>query len=104
MMLVLFLKLIVAHCLCDYPLQGDFLSKAKNHKAPIPGAPFYQALIAHSIIQGGAVWLITGKLWLGAMEATAHAIIDYLKCDGRISFNQDQALHIGCKAIWCVLV
>ncbi|MFM1977463.1 MAG: hypothetical protein RL145_2309, partial [Pseudomonadota bacterium] len=36
--------LIVAHFICDYPLQGDFLSKAKNLTAPIPGVPWWQAM------------------------------------------------------------
>lgn len=31
-MTVLF-ALLIAHALCDYPLQNDFLSKAKNHTA-----------------------------------------------------------------------
>lgn len=35
--------LIAGHFLCDYPLQGDFLSKAKNRVNPIPGVPWYQA-------------------------------------------------------------
>ena len=31
-MLELFALMVFAHALADYPLQGDFLSKAKNHK------------------------------------------------------------------------
>ena len=31
-MLHTLLLLIAGHALCDYPLQGDFLAKAKNHK------------------------------------------------------------------------
>jgi type IV secretory pathway VirB3-like protein len=96
-MLLLFFKLAVLHCLCDYPLQGDFLSKAKNHTAPIPGVPWYQALMAHAVIQGGAVWLVTGSLWLAAIEIVLHAVTDYLKCANRISFNTDQAIHLLCK-------
>lgn len=36
MMELLFI-LIAGHALADYPLQGDFLAKGKNHKAPIAG-------------------------------------------------------------------
>lgn len=25
---------------------------------------------------------------------------DYTKCAGRLTFNQDLALHIACKALW----
>jgi hypothetical protein len=95
--------LLAAHAVCDYPLQGDFLARAKNHTAPIPGVPFYQALGAHAFIHGGAVALITGSLWLGLAETILHAAIDYAKCDGRTSLNQDQALHVACKCLWAVL-
>lgn len=99
-MIEMFAALIVAHAVCDYPLQGDFLSKAKNRTAPIPGVPWQQALGAHAIMHGGAVWLITGSLWLGLAETVAHALIDDAKCRGRLSFNADQALHVVCKLLW----
>lgn len=102
-MIELLAVLIVGHALADYPLQGDFLSKAKNHKAPIPGVPWYQALLAHSAIHGGAVGLATGSIWLGLMEFAVHNLIDYMKCDGKISFNQDQLFHIICKIFWVVI-
>lgn len=97
-----FLLLICLHAIGDYPLQGDFLSKAKNHLAPIPGVPFYQALFAHGAIQGLPVALVLNP-FLGVCEFAAHCIIDFLKCDRRISFNADQALHIACKIIWVLI-
>jgi hypothetical protein len=57
---LLLIALLTAHALADYPLQGDFLSKAKNRMAPIPGVPWRQALGAHAFIHAGAVALITG--------------------------------------------
>ena len=104
MYFLLLFKMIFVHCLADYPLQGDFLSMAKNHKKPIPGVPWYQALGAHSAIQSGGVWLITGSLLCATLEFIAHALIDYLKCDGKISFNEDQAAHIVCKVLYCALI
>jgi hypothetical protein len=98
-----FVLLLMAHCLADYPLQGDFLSKAKNPKAPIPGVPWYQAMTAHAMIQGGFVYIIMGSLLLGMLEVVAHFVIDYAKCQGWLSFNQDQGLHIACKAVWITL-
>lgn len=95
--------MMAAHALADYPLQGDFLSKAKNRSAPIPGVPWYQALGAHAIIHGGAVALITRSPALGIAEAIVHAITDDLKCRGKLSFNQDQAIHLACKALWLAL-
>lgn len=101
--LEMFAALCVAHAVCDYPLQGDFLARAKNRAVPIPGVPWYQALGAHALMHGGAVWLITGSLWLGLAEMVAHAVIDDQKCAGRLTFNQDQALHIVLKAVWVSL-
>jgi len=95
--------LLAAHALCDYPLQGDFLARGKNHKAPITGVPWWQCLAAHSMIHGGAVAALTGMWWMGAAEAALHAVIDYGKCDGRYGFNADQAFHILCKALWAAI-
>lgn len=100
---VQFGALIAGHALCDYPLQGDFLARAKNRAMPIPGVPWYQALGAHAIIHGGAVALLTGVPLLGLAEVVAHAAIDDAKCTGKIGFNTDQALHIACKALWVFL-
>lgn len=101
--MLLFL-LIAGHALADYPLQGDFLAKGKNHKAPIDGFPFWHCLIAHSIIHGGMVALITQNVWLGLAETIAHTAVDYGKCDGRYGINVDQALHIGCKILWVIIL
>jgi hypothetical protein len=100
---ILFL-LIAGHALADYPLQGDFLAKAKNHTAPIPGVPWYQALMAHSAIHAGFVGIITGSLLLAVLEFIAHTATDYAKCAGRISYNTDQAIHIGCKVLWFLIL
>jgi len=102
-MIELFALMIVGHALADYPLQGDFLSKAKNHTAPIHGIPFYHALGAHSAIHAGFVGVITGSIWLALAEFFIHTATDYAKCDGRISYNTDQAIHIGCKVFWAAI-
>lgn len=91
--------LIVGHAICDYPLQGDFLARGKNHKAPIPGIPWQVCLAAHSIIHGGAVTLITGSVLFGVIEALTHALFDHQKCEGVIDFNTDQLLHTQVKIL-----
>lgn len=96
--------LIVGHAIADYPLQGDFLAKAKNHTAPIVGVPWYQALAAHSAIHAGFVGMITGSIWLALAEFLIHSATDYAKCDGRISYNMDQAIHIACKVVWVMIL
>lgn len=98
--LELFLLLVLLHYLADYPLQGDFMAKAKNAYAPIPGVPWWQAMLAHSFIQGGMVAIATESVLLGAGEATVHFIADHMKCAGYLSYSQDQAVHIGCKLAW----
>lgn len=103
-MAVLLFQLIALHCLCDYPLQGDFLSKAKNHTAPIPGVSWLTALMSHACIHGGAVWLVTGSLLLASIEIGIHAFTDYQKCAGRISFNEDQTVHVLCKLAYVFFV
>lgn len=100
---VLLFWLLVAHVICDYPLQGDFLSRGKNHRAPLPGIPWWQCLFAHALIQGGGVALVTGSLWLGVAETIAHATIDFGKCLGQYDFNADQATHLCCKGAWAII-
>ena len=97
---VLLFVLLLWHALADYPLQGDFLAKAKNRLAPIAGVPWWQALAAHSMIHAGGVALITGSLWLGVAEFVVHFITDDAKCRGRIGFNTDQLIHVACKVAW----
>lgn len=127
--LALFFALVIGHALADYPLQGDFLAKAKNHTSPIPGVPWYQALTAHALIQAGIVWVITGSSDLALLEFVCHWCIDRWKsgdplrpsfascrCDGIMqdckrcraartytperSFDIDQLLHVVCKVGW----
>ena len=92
--------LIGVHALADYPLQGEFLSREKNRTLPNHLIPWYHAMGAHAVIHGVFVSLITGVWWLGVFEAIAHFVIDDDKCLGKISFNTDQMLHIGCKLVW----
>jgi hypothetical protein len=95
--------LFFAHFLMDYPLQGDFLARAKNRFDPIPHVPWWQALSAHSFLHAGAVYFVLGIWWIAALEFATHWVIDYKKCEGELTFNQDQALHLGLKVVWVVL-
>ena len=94
-MITLLLLLLFAHALADYPLQGDFLAKAKF--GTIPGIPGWYALATHSLIHAGFVLWLTDSLVLFTVEFVAHYLIDTLKIKRRISFMIDQALHIACK-------
>ncbi|MNU19478.1 hypothetical protein D3C71_77060 [compost metagenome] len=94
--------LLVGHAICDYPLQGDFLSQAKNRFTPV-GKPIWRhALMAHGLIHGGAVALVTGFVFLGLLEVIVHIVTDHCKNKGLLTFAQDQWIHYGCKVAWAL--
>jgi putative copper export protein len=94
--------MLIGHALADYPLQGDWLSKAKNQTLSlVPGEVIWPgALACHAAIHAGAVMLATGSWLLAGLEFVAHALIDLTKCSGRLSYNMDQAMHVLCKLVW----
>ena len=132
-MLVL-IYLLAGHALADYPLQGDFLARQKNHKLgrcscgkdivhvidqhwrlstsgevctydghwhkPVNSFGWKKSLLAHCLIHAGMVALVTQNWILGVLEFCVHWPTDYSKCDGKITANQDQAIHYGCKLLW----
>lgn len=101
---------LVGHALCDYALQSEAMGAAKNRRKNLPAEhgpefpPWYYWLSAHSLIHGGAVYLVTSSWVLGALESVLHAIIDHLKCKGRISIHQDQGLHVACKLVYVLFL
>lgn len=96
------LWMLIGHALADYPLQGDWLSKAKNPTlTPIPGEDIsLLALACHCAIHAGAVKLATGSWLLAFGEFGMHGAIDFMKCRGRLGYNADQLLHVACKFAW----
>lgn len=97
---------LVAHFVCDYPLQGDFLARGKGSFAePLYGVPWWHCMTAHSMIHAGGVALVVGLItgnwtWavvMGAAEAALHFVIDVMKCRKITGINTDQALHVVCK-------
>jgi hypothetical protein len=116
--------LLLAHFVCDYPLQGDFLARAKNPANPVAGVPWTQAMLAHCAIHAGGVYLATGSWGLALAELVAHGLIDTAKCMGmlgrsgeytadrlvwdghaadRRAFHIDHLLHLACKVWWFLL-
>lgn len=125
--------LLAGHAICDYPLQGDYLAKGKNHgiatcvcgkdivhvkdefwrlsnsgevanashyHRPSHPKPWLRHLFDHCIMHCAMVLLVTGSIELALAELGIHMLTDWLKCDGRISANTDQAIHYGCKVLW----
>jgi hypothetical protein len=105
----MFFWLLVGHAVCDYPLQGDFLARAKSHRNPVRAAngqafPWPVALMAHAIMHAGAVALVTGSVALGVVEYGLHIATDYATDEGWTGgYWGDQAAHVGAKALILVL-
>lgn len=110
--LELLFKFLVGHALADMALQSDAMSKGKNrNKKPdyIPPGQKYVAcwpywLSAHALIHGGAVYIITGNLFLGIFETVAHWLIDFAKCENKTNPHTDQLLHFICKLIYIAIL
>ena len=51
-------------------------------------------LTAHAASHTLPVLVLTQSVLLGLLMFTSHFIIDFLKCEQKIDFNQDQTLHI----------
>ena len=96
--------LLVGHAVCDFPLQGEFLSKAKNYLDPIRGVSSLYCLIMHSLIHAGMVAIVTGNFFLAMCELVIHTATDALKIAGIIGFKTDQAIHILSKVLYVVLM
>jgi len=106
-----FFQFLVGHAAADFVLQPRAMGKGKDRNSAIHRRvdgedfpPWYIWLTAHSLIHGGAVFLVTGSAMIGAVEVLLHWITDFSKCEGWLSFGQDQALHVGCKIAYCVFL
>lgn len=115
---------VIGHAIADFPLQGHFLAEGKNRFHPLADVPWFWCLGAHAAVHAGFVWvftvlsglfalphgvadlslLMTTGAFLGLLEFLSHFMIDDLKCMGRFSFNTDQLLHLGCKAVWATMI
>ena len=100
------LWMLIGHALCDYPLQGDWLSKAKNQTLQLVEGEDISvgAMICHAGIHAGAVKLATGSWILAMFEFGTHGLIDLGKCEGNYGYNTDQMMHVACKVAWWLLL
>lgn len=103
--LALFFALAIGHALADFPLQGSYLSVQKNRHLADGRSEWLVALLSHSLIHAGAVWLVTGSMLMGGIELVLHSLIDLAKCEKKFGYLADQGLHLLCKlgyviALW----
>lgn len=94
---ILLFCLVGGHFYFDWAGQGDFMAASKNPNKPIPGVPWRWSMGGHAIIHGAFVAFVTGYAFLGVVEVFTHLFIDKAKCNGHISFTQDQTYHLLCK-------
>ena len=100
--------LLGAHALSDYVWQPDYMARLKrpNEGTPTERArygPWQWWMIAHGLINGILVSIVTGSAWLGWLETIFHSLVDIAKCKDRISRNTDQVLHLASKLVWASL-
>lgn len=86
------LWVVLAHLLADYPLQGDFLAKAKETSL------FYLCVhaIMYSLILGLSFNLMGAfALWKIPILVLFHITVDRISIEKRIGKPIDQALHVS---------
>lgn len=100
-----FVLLIVMHALTDYALQSEHMARLKSPKEERPDCwgPWWWTMLAHSLINGLGVWMITGHIILLIAETFMHLLTDTAKCQGWIGTKSDQLLHIFHKALWAAV-
>lgn len=126
-MMTLFFLLLFGHAMADFPMQNDFMARAKSPVVGVPGVPWPLVMAVHGIIHGGFVATVVflfcatstisqGQgvdglgfslqlgVVFGVMEVGLHMTIDIAKCmglfgAGRRSILIDQGLHASCKAV-----
>lgn len=97
--------LLVGHAVADFWAQSDALAMLKNrHRNTSPYLPWYYALSAHALMHGAAVAFVTDSVGLGLVEAVAHWIIDFGKCENWYDIHVDQFLHVLCKAAYVAAI
>ena len=99
----LVILLLLGHFVADYPLQTDRIATEK-----CPGCDKVLSwrwwLTAHAATHGFLVACITGMPLLGLAETVAHIVTDLGKCKGLYPLGTDQALHLGAKVVWVLIV
>ena len=60
-------------------------------------------MLAHALLNGAGVALVTGNVWLGIAETLVHGVTDTLKCEHQITLLGDQMTHLVSKLVWAAL-
>jgi hypothetical protein len=95
--IALFFAFAIAHALADFPLQGEYLARMKQRKQAGNLAEWIISLTAHSLVQAGGVWIVSGNPLLGFAELCLHWLIDLGKGEEKFGYATDQIFHLACK-------
>ena len=99
-LITLFATLLCTHFLLDFAIQGDFVAKYKARIVDDSNNVMWKwVLTAHAASHTLPVLLLTQSVLLGLVMFISHFVIDFLKCEQKINFNQDQTLHISVIAV-----
>ena len=94
-LITLFVTLLCTHFLLDFAIQGDFVAKYKARTIDDSNNVMWKwVLTAHAASHTLPVLILTQSVLLGLVMFISHFVIDFLKCEQKINFNQDQTLHI----------
>lgn len=104
---ILFLMLM-AHAVCDFALQSDWMAKAKASIVQSAGLPWWYVMAMHCLINAAGVYAVAAYVgvsaplcaMLAALEYIAHFATDATKRRLYISAISDQAFHVVAKAAW----
>jgi hypothetical protein len=102
--LALFFAFAISHALADFPLQGDYLARTKQRKQAGTLPEWLISLTAHSLIHAGGVWIVSGSVIIAVIEFVLHWLIDLGKGEGWYGYVTDQALHLGCKVVYVIVL
>lgn len=101
--------LLGCHAFGDYVFQSDWVGKYKNRHNAKDLEPYglkdawWYVLPCHGLTHGVLVYFVTQSLWVGIAEFVIHTVVDFLKCEKKITFHQDQIIHLACKFFWWIL-
>lgn len=109
--------MIFAHALADFVLQPEAMGYGKNRHAAIHDKEhslfpvWWYWLSAHALIHGGSVYVVAAliigsgyAIVLALVETVVHWLTDFAKCEGWIGVHTDQAIHIGCKILYAIVI
>ena len=113
-MITTFFYLLIGHAVADFALQSPWVAQAKNrHTGPPPGynekahgplqPVWIPTMLAHGLIHGGAVAIITNNPALAFIQFVTHTLIDLMKCERVYNVWVDQLLHLWVLAVTAVI-